>query len=56
MEQNNSREIKAEWDALSAKAIPKNAAWRKLEVLHFEPDYSDADAGEEMRPIKSLEE
>lgn len=42
---NNAKEIQKGWDALSAKAIPKNAAWRKLEDLMFEPDYSDADAG-----------
>lgn len=46
MEQNNAKEIQKHWDELSAKAVPKNAAWRHLEALNFIPDYSDTDAGE----------
>lgn len=33
-------------DELSPKASPRNGAWKQLEDLGFEPDYSDADAGE----------
>lgn len=43
--ESNEKEIRKHWDELSARAVPKNSAWRKLEDLLFEPDYSDADAG-----------
>lgn len=46
MRHDNAKEIRKHWDELSRRAIPKNSAWRKLEELLFDADYSDADAGE----------
>lgn len=53
--ENNAKEIQRSWDKLSAEAIPKNSAWRKLEALNFDPDYADADAGEAKELLETNE-